>query len=188
MKRTLFFVFLVLALALTACAPVVVINPQATQAPAPVQVNVEQTTNVIVGQTAPCSTCSAAPAPQPTAETEGCTPTEFSECPEIEPLQPRDWSDTVNYPEIFKGEIDGKFYCGARAAEAEYPEGFKTFETWPKTAEDGNYLHADKTNEYSMYAFCHGDTPEKHFAPSGTLWTEVLLENNGLKVVTFPLE
>lgn len=125
-------------------------------------------------------------APQPTTLIPA-TPSAFSENPTIEPLQPKDWFDSTNYPQIFKGELDGVFYCGARAASASYPAGFKLIESWEKVPGDGNYLHASTGNEYSMYSFCAGDSPEKHFAPQGTKWITVLLEVSGLVEVTFPL-
>ena len=181
MKRNLIVVLVVLALAITGCIP---------QQPVRVEVTVNQNQNV--NTESGCTTCTApvapvsptaAPEPTPTAPTAST----YSENPAIEPLQPKDWADSTNYPTIFKGQMGDVFYCGALAVDAQFPEGFKTIEEWPKVEGDGNFLHASASNEYSMAAFCSGDTPEKYFAPSGTMWTTVLLETTGFDKVTFPL-
>lgn len=112
--------------------------------------------------------------------------TQYSENPAIEPLQPKDWIESTNYDTIFKGELNGIFYCGAKnSSVSTFPQDMKVIETSPKTSGDGNYITADPTNEYSLAHFC-SDSPEKHFAPSGTKWTIVLLEANGF--VEAPLQ
>lgn len=87
------------------------------------------------------------------------------------------------YPEIFKVEVAGEYYCGARANSATYPTGTRQIETRPKSAGDGDYLLDGGSSGMSpTTGFCKGNSP------GGGPWTTVLLENDGYNPVNFPLD
>lgn len=91
--------------------------------------------------------------------------------------------DWVLYPEIFKIEIDGLFYCGARAKNASFPEETRIIEPFPKGSFDGNYLHDSSSSGMGRNAFCGGT------AENGKPWTMILLETDGgIYPAEFPLQ
>lgn len=94
--------------------------------------------------------------------------------------------DADTYPEIFKYELDGTYFCGARNVNAQYPAGYRHIETHPKWSSDGNYLHDGSSNGMGPNAFC-GGSPSEHGAPAGTPWTTGMLETDGFHLASFPL-
>ncbi len=92
---------------------------------------------------------------------------------------------SANVTEIFKIEVNGSFYCGARLEGAVYPAGYRHIETYPA---ENSWLTNVGDNSLTTSGFCKGQPVRADGQPaSQTAWKTALVDASGLHETQFPM-